>query len=83
MKSNAKSSVTLPAAELRTVERLRGRLKAKTKVEVIRRALRLLEETTDREQLKRAYREASLATRESTRAELAELDHLAGESLDE
>lgn len=83
MKSNAKSSITLPPAELRTVEKLRGRLRAKTKVEVIRRALRLLDETTDREHLRIAYRKASLATREATRKELEELDHLAGENIDE
>ena len=83
MTSNAKSSITLPAAELRVVEKLRGRLRAKSKVEVVRRALRLLEETTDRELLRTAYRQASLATRDTTKQELAELDHLVGEGLDE
>jgi Arc/MetJ-type ribon-helix-helix transcriptional regulator len=74
MKTNAraKSSVTLPAAELRVVERLRQRLRAKSKVEVIRRALSLLVETTDRAELRRAFRDASLATRESLRSELDE-----------
>ncbi len=66
MKSNTKSSVTLPPAELRVVEKLRSRLGAKSKVEVIRRALRLLQETTDREELRRAFRDASRKTRTIT-----------------
>jgi hypothetical protein len=83
MRSNAKSSITLPASEVRAVEKLQRRLGAPTKVAVVRRALRLLEETTDREQLRQGYREASLRTRAINSAELAELDHLAGEGLDE
>ena len=81
MQTNARSTITLPREELRLVERLRKRVGAKTKVAVVRRALRLLEETTNREALRRAYREASVATREALSAELAELDHLAGEGL--
>ena len=68
---------------LRLVESLQKRLRAKSKVEVVRRGLQLLKETTDREALKRAYADAARAVRESTKAELAELDHLAGEGLDE
>jgi len=83
MKSNAKSSITLPAGEVLVVEKLRRKLGARTKVEVVRRALRLLEETTDRRELQRAYKEASLRTRGSTLQEVAELDHLSGEGLDE
>lgn len=83
MKSNTKSSVTLPPAELAVVERLRSRLGAKTKVEVIRRALRLLENATDRDQLARDFAEASRRTRAATLSELSELDHLAGEGMDE
>lgn len=81
MKSNTKSSITLPPEELRLVVALQARLKAKTKVEVVRRGLRLLKESTDRESLRQAYREASAATRASMDAELAELDHLASEGL--
>jgi len=83
MKSNTKSSITLPAAELRVVEELRRRLGAKSKVEVVRQGLRLLKEQTDRESLRRAFREASRATRRSAVAELAELDHLTAEGLDD
>ena len=83
MQTNARSTITLPREELRLVERLRKRVGAKTKVAVVRRALRLLEETTNREALRQAYREASVATREALSAELAELDHLAGEGLGE
>ena len=82
MKSNAKSSITLPAAELRLVESLRAKLKAKTKVEVVRRGLRLLSETTDREQLRQAYRRASLATRRSLAHELKELEDTVSDGLE-
>jgi hypothetical protein len=61
MKSNTKSSITLP----------------------VRRGLRLLKEVTDRETLRDAYRRASAATRRSLAADLAELDHLTAEGLDE
>ena len=83
MKTNTKSSITLPAAELKLVVALQAKLKAKSKVEVVRRGLRLLQETTDRASLRDAYRSASRATRASLGHELAELDHLASEGLDE
>ena len=83
MKINTKSSITLPAEEVRVVEQLRKRLRVHTKVEVIRRALRLLQETTDRAALRRAFQEASIACRESTRKEIEELDALTSEGLDE
>ena len=82
MKSNTKSSITLPADELRMVQTLKRRLKLRSNVEVVRRGLRLLAETTERQALKEAYRKASLATRTSTEKEVAELDHLAAEGLD-
>ena len=62
---------------------LQAKLKAKSKVEVVRRGLRLLKEVTDREALRDAYRRASSATRRSLGKDLAELDHLASEGLDE
>jgi hypothetical protein len=83
MKPNAKSSITLPPEELELVIALQAKLKAKSKVEVVRRGLRLLKETTDRESLREAYRRASRATRASLSAELEELDGLASEGLDE
>lgn len=83
MKTNTKSSITLPAEELKLVVALQARLKAKSKVEVVRRGLRLLRDATDRESLRIAYRRASQATRASLSAELAELDPLASEGLDE
>ncbi len=82
MKSNTKSSITLPPEELRLVTELQAKLKAKSKVDVVRRGLRLLQETTEREMLREAYRRASLATRKSLARELAELDTLAGEGLE-
>ena len=82
MKSNTKSSITLPAEELRLVIALQAKLKARSKVEVVRRGLRLLKESTDRDSLRQAYRQASAATRASVEAELRELDHLASEGLE-
>jgi len=85
MTSNTKSSITLPVEELRLVKRLRTRLKLRSNVEVVRTGLRLLDETTERESLREAFRQASLATRDAVNdelAELAELDHLASEGLD-
>jgi Arc/MetJ-type ribon-helix-helix transcriptional regulator len=83
MKSDTESSITLPPEELKLVLALQAKLKAKSKVEVVRRGLRLLEETTDRESLREAYRRASLATRPSVSTEVAELDPLASEGFDE
>ena len=83
MKSNTKSSITLPPSELALVEGLRKRLRAKTKVEVVRRGLYLLRDSVERDTLRAQYREASRRVRESTRAELAELDGLSNEGMDD
>jgi hypothetical protein len=83
MKTPTKSSITLPPAELKLVVTLQAKLKAKTKVEVVRRGLRMLKDATDRESLREAYRRASLGTRASLREELPYLDHLASEGLGE
>jgi len=82
MITNTKSSITLPAEEVRLVRSLRSRLKLKSNVEVVRRGLRLLQETTERRAIKEAYRAASRATRASTEADIRNLDHLSGEGLD-
>jgi Arc/MetJ-type ribon-helix-helix transcriptional regulator len=82
MKSNTKSSITLPAQEVNRVKQLRSRLKLKSNVDVVRAGLRLLEETTDREALRQQFRQASRVTRAALTEELDELDHLAGEGLD-
>ena len=82
MKRNTKSSVTLPADELKKVVYLRKTLGAKSNVEIIRRGLKLLTEQTDREQLRVAYREASKKSRETLKLELKELDSLSNEGLD-
>jgi Arc/MetJ-type ribon-helix-helix transcriptional regulator len=81
MKKNAKSSITLPPGELAMVNGLMKRLGAKSKVEVIRRGLKLLQETTDRKALREAYWRASEATRAGVREELAELDDLNDEGI--
>ena len=62
---------------------LQARLKAKSKVDVVRRGLRLLHDATEREALREAYRRASHATRASLVRELSELDHLSAEGLSE
>ena len=82
MKSHTKSSITLPPEELRLVVSLQAKLRAKSKVEVVRRGLRLLLETTERERLREAYRRASAATRRSLAKEMSELDPLVGEGLE-
>jgi hypothetical protein len=81
MKRNTKSSITLPPEELRIVLALKAKLRARSKVEVVRRGLRLLRDVTEREALREGYRRASLATRESLSHELEELDHLSDEGL--
>ena len=83
MRSNTKSSITLPPEELRIVLALQAKLKAKSKVEVVRRGLRLLRDVTERDALREAYRAASRATRASLAHELSDLDHLAAEGLPE
>ena len=83
MKKNVKSSITLPPAELELVVALQARLKAKSKVEVVRRGLRLLQEVTDRKSSREAYRRASQASRASLARDLEELDALAEEGLAE
>jgi len=83
MKANTKSSITLPPEELRMVLALKAKLKAKSKVEVVRRGLRLLHDVSERAALREAYRQASRATRASLAQELSELDHLSAEGLSE
>lgn len=82
MTINTKSSITLPVEERKLVTTLKGRLGLKSNVEVVRRGLRLLEEVTDRQVLKEAYRKASAASRKLTSEEIEALDHLASEGLD-
>lgn len=81
MKSSPKSSITLAADELRLMLALQAKLKARSKVEVVRRGLRLLRDVTERQSLREAYRHASRATRASLSHDEKELDHLAAEGL--
>jgi len=81
MTYNTKSSITLPPDELALVEGLRKKLRIKTKVEVVRRGLILLRDSVERDTLRAKYAEASRLVRESTRAEVAELDGLSSEGL--
>ncbi len=83
MKSNTKSSITLPPEELELVLELKAQLHAKSNVEVVRRGLRLLKEVTNREALRQAYKRDSLAVRGSLEKEIAELDSLVAEGLED
>ncbi|HLI81223.1 MAG TPA: hypothetical protein VKV03_14645 [Candidatus Binataceae bacterium] len=85
MKSHAaeKSSFTLAPAEHAQVRRLRKLLKARSNTEVIRRSLKLLEESVSREELRRQFREAAARVRPSTREAMRDFDALAGEGLDD
>jgi Arc/MetJ-type ribon-helix-helix transcriptional regulator len=76
MKNNTKSSITLPPEELALVVQLMKQLHAKSKVEVIRRGLKLLKESTEREELRLAYATAARKLKNATPLELEELDNL-------
>ena len=62
---------------------LKTKLKARSKVEVVRRGLDLLRKPTERESLRAAYRQASRATRASLAEDLRDLDPLTSEGIDE
>jgi len=85
MKPNVlkKSSFTLPAEEHARVLRLRRLLNARSNTEVIRRSLRLPEESVSREELRRRFRDAAARVRSSTLEAVRDLDQLTGEGLDD
>lgn len=83
MRTNTKSSITLPPKELKLVLFLQKQLQAKSKVEVIRRGLQKLKEEMDRTLLAKLYSQASKEIRLATKEELKELDQLANEGLEE
>lgn len=83
MKNNTKSSITLPREELRLVLELKKKIGAKSKVEVIRRGLMKLKESTDRQLLSAAYEKASKATKKNTLKELKALNSLVNEGLED
>jgi hypothetical protein len=78
----ARSSFTLPPQEHARVLRLKRQLRARSNTEVIRRSLRLLEESLSRDALREAFRQAAERVRDSSQQAVKELDHLAGEGLD-
>ncbi|MBI3207814.1 MAG: hypothetical protein HYZ37_02805 [Candidatus Solibacter usitatus] len=82
MNNNTKSSITLPPAELKLVIELQKTLKAKSKVEVIRMGLAKLLESTSRDKLRTAFRDASHKVRKQMRRDLQELDGISDEGLD-
>lgn len=77
-KNTLKSSITLPPNELKMIQILMKKLGAKSKVEVVRRGLQLLQESLERRALKESFSHASKITRD----EALTYDHLSGEGLD-
>ncbi|MGA7872880.1 MAG: hypothetical protein WCA22_18475 [Candidatus Binatus sp.] len=73
----------MPAAEHAQVRRLRRLLKVRSNTEVIRRSLKLLEESVSREELRRQFREASARVRSSALEAVEQLDQLAGDGLED
>ena len=71
MSQSPNASMTLSPGDLKMVRLLRGRLRLRSDVDVIRRALRLLRGTTDRDE---AYRTGSRVTRRSTDEAIRSLD---------
>jgi len=78
----AKSSFTLPPEEHARVLRLRRVLGARSNTDVIRRSLRLLEETVSRDALRARFREAAKKVSRTTAKEIRELDALVEDGLE-
>lgn len=76
-----KSSFTLPAEDRARVLRLKRKLRACSNTEVIRRALRLLEDSLSRDALREGFRQAAKRVRESSGEAVLELDRLTGDGL--
>jgi hypothetical protein len=81
--TSTKSSFTLAPVEHALVKRLRRLLKARSNTEVIRRSLKMLEESLTREELRRQFREAAARVKSSTPEELKELDGVIADGLDD
>lgn len=84
MKRNtvAKSSLTLPPEEHARVLRLKRVLGARSNTDVIRRSLRMLEETVSREALRARFRDAAKKVRRTTAKDIGELDAVIGDGLE-
>jgi len=79
----AKSSFSLPPAEVKTVARLKKELGLSSNTSVVRLALQDLQKKVERGRLREQFRSASLTVRETNRQEMEELDLLANEGLSE
>ncbi len=77
-----KSSFTLPAEERARVLRLRRILGARSNTDVIRRSLRVLEETVSRDALRARFRDAARKVRRGTLEEIRDLEAVIGDGLD-
>ena len=83
MTNNTKSSITLPHAEVVVVDLLKKRLKLKSRVSVIRKALAQLKENSEREALREQFRKASRNVTSRNTQEMRDLDLLSSDALDE
>ena len=83
MKNNTKSSITLPANEVIVVDMLMKRLKLSSRVSVIRKALEILKEESERTALKEEFRKASTLVQGRNAQDMIALDALSSEGLDE
>ena len=83
MKRNTtvKSSFTLPPEEHARVLRLKRILGARSNTDVIRRSLRILEESVSRDALRARFREAAKKVSRATAREIRELDAVTGDGL--
>lgn len=81
MKNNTKSSVTLSPKELALVNALKKQIGAKSKAEVIRKALLQFQDGIDREKLRAGFSDAAEMVRKSTNEALEEFEHLTSEGL--
>jgi hypothetical protein len=77
-----KSSFTLPGAEVSRVSRLKRRLGLRSNTAVVRRALTELENSMDRNHLRKQFQDASALVRDVNREDLRELDALADEGIE-
>lgn len=83
VKTKVKSSVTLMPTEIDEIHSLMEQVGATSKVEVIRKGLKLLRESVDRESMREQFKLAAEKVKNSTSQELEDLDDLSNEGLEE
>ena len=76
-----RSSITIAGDELQLLQRLKTLLGYSTNAEVVRAALRMLDDDAKNTQLKAEFAAASMSARLACRADMADLDDLCDEGL--